>query len=261
MSVEAGLHFVEFGSGTPVLALPGLPADHRFMVETLEPVFSAATGYRRVYPDLPGTGKSAAAATIDSTDAVAEALVGFIDAVLGNEEFLLIGQSYGGYLARSLASRRRSQVLGVALICPLADPLAREVPPRTVERPDPALVAALTEEQAGFGELVVVQTTDVLRRFTAATAGQAIADQAALARIRERYKLAADPEAGPVYDRPVLILTGRQDHVAGYTDQARLLGRYPHATFAVLDQAGHMLAIEQPELLAALLQEWLTRCG
>jgi pimeloyl-ACP methyl ester carboxylesterase len=33
------------------------------------------------------------------------------------------------------------------------------------------------------------------------------------------------------------------------------------ATLAVLDQAGHALPHEQPELQAGLLQEWLARTG
>lgn len=34
---------------------------------------------------------------------------------------------------------------------------------------------------------------------------------------------------------------------------------YRRATYAVLDMAGHNLQIEQPELLSALLREWLDR--
>jgi pimeloyl-ACP methyl ester carboxylesterase len=34
-----------------------------------------------------------------------------------------------------------------------------------------------------------------------------------------------------------------------------------HATLAVLDDAGHALPHERPELLRALLAEWLTRAG
>jgi hypothetical protein len=39
----------------------------------------------------------------------------------------------------------------------------------------------------------------------------------------------------------------------------QILERYPRATFAVLDHAGHGLGIEQPYLLRALIGEWLDR--
>src|SRR5690606_32711693 len=48
------LHFVEYGEGTPVLALHGWGPDHRLMTGCLEPVFANRPGFRRIYPDLPG---------------------------------------------------------------------------------------------------------------------------------------------------------------------------------------------------------------
>ncbi len=54
-------------------------------------------------------------------------------------------------------------------------------------------------------------------------------------------------------------MTGRQDSTVGYARAWELLERYPRATFAVLDGAGHALPHEQPELLRALVTEWLDR--
>jgi hypothetical protein len=47
--------------------------------------------------------------------------------------------------------------------------------------------------------------------------------------------------------------------MVGYRDAWTILERYPRATFAVLDRAGHNLAIEQERLFAALVGEWLDR--
>jgi pimeloyl-ACP methyl ester carboxylesterase len=47
--------------------------------------------------------------------------------------------------------------------------------------------------------------------------------------------------------------------VVGFARAWELLEQYPHATFAVLDCAGHALPHEQPELLHALVTEWLDR--
>ena len=54
-------------------------------------------------------------------------------------------------------------------------------------------------------------------------------------------------------------MTGRQDSTVGYSRAWELLEQYPRATFAVLDGAGHALPHEQPELLRALVTEWLNR--
>ena len=58
---------------------------------------------------------------------------------------------------------------------------------------------------------------------------------------------------------PSLIVTGRQDHVAGYQDAWQLIEQYPRAAFAVLDMAGHNLQIEQPDMFNALVNNWLNR--
>jgi pimeloyl-ACP methyl ester carboxylesterase len=65
--------------------------------------------------------------------------------------------------------------------------------------------------------------------------------------------------ASPPFDKPTLILTGRQDSSVGYRDAWQILENYPRGTFAVLDRAGHNLQIEQETLFNALINEWLDR--
>lgn len=258
------LHHVEKGAGIPVLALHGWTPDHRLMLGCLEPVFARRTGYRRLYPDLPGMGRSPAPPSIASSDDVLDAVLDFVDDHIGATPFLLVGESYGGYLARALTRMRPTQVLGLALICPAGTALEkaeRQVPPRQVLRPDPGLLASLDRQLAEeFASISVVQTPETVRRFRdEILAGLDLADTQAMERIRRRWRLAEDPEGGPPYERPTLILTGRQDDSVGYVEQFGLLPHYPRASFAVLDVAGHNLQIEQPELFDALMLEWLDR--
>lgn len=258
------LNFVEEGAGTPVLALHGWTPDHRLMLGCLEPVFARRTGYRRLYPDLPGMGKSPAPPSIASSDDVLDAIQDFVDDTIGNAPFLLVGESYGGYLARALIGSRAEQVLGLALICPVGTALEqaeRTVPNRQVLRPDPELLDSLDDRLAEeFAAISVVQSPETLLRFRdEILAGLDLADADAMARIRQRWQLTEDPEGGELFERPTLILTGRQDDSVGYLDQFALLPRYPRASFAVLDVAGHNLQIEQPELFDALMLEWLGR--
>ena len=114
------VHYAEHGTGTPVLALHGGGVDHREIMGALEPLFAGRPGYRRVYPDLPGTGRTPAPETVDGADAVLDTLLVLVDDVIGQERFLVVGHSYGGYLARAIANRRPGQVAGLALICSLA---------------------------------------------------------------------------------------------------------------------------------------------
>ncbi|GAB2588922.1 alpha/beta fold hydrolase [Kribbella endophytica] len=252
------LHHVSHGEGIPVLAVHGWTPDHRLMTGCLEPVFADLPGYRRIYPDLPGMGRSPGGA-IDSTDGVLDALLAFVDSVLDGEPFLLVGESYGGYLARAVAARRPEQVLGLGLICPIGvavEHAERTVPPHVVLESTPGLV----DPPEDYLEMTVVQTPETLQAFlTDVVPGLDAADVDAMARIRKNWTLTASPESGPAYERPTLILCGRQDSSTGYVDQWALLPHYPRASYVVLDAAGHNLQFEQPVLFAAHVREWLRR--
>lgn len=257
---DVRVHYAEYGSGKPVLALHGAGVDHREIAGALEPIFSNVPGFRRLYPDLPGMGRTPAPETITSNDDVLDLLLGLIDSVIGDEPFLVIGHSYGGYLARAIASLRPDQTVGVALICPVGAH-TRDVPKHEVLVSSAELNGDLDPDlEATYRSYFVVQTAETLRRFQEYVApADSLADESGLMRIFSNWELRDRPEASKSYLRPVLVLAGRQDATSGYTGPGELIEQYPRATFAVLDRAGHALMHEQPGLVQALVAEWLTR--
>ncbi|MBE3009047.1 alpha/beta hydrolase [Microbispora sp. NEAU-D428] len=263
MEVEVGgaaVHYVEHGSGLSVVALHGAGVDHREMVGSLEPVFRDRSGYRRVYPDLPGMGRTPVPDWLRGSDDVLDLLLGLIDAVVGDQEFAIAGQSFGAYLARGIADRRPAQVAGLALICPLGEE-SRDVPAHAVLHASVDVADVLSPaEQTQFRDYFVVQTPATLERFRQYVAPAIpLVDQEGLGRLFEQWRLSnASADASP-YTGPTLILAGRQDATVGYAGAWDLVERYPHATYAVLDRAGHALPHEQTGLLTALIAEWLDR--
>lgn len=253
------VHYVEHGSGTAVLALHGAGVDHREVEGGLEPLFGSVPGFRRLYPDLPGMGRTPAPGSLNSNDDVVDLLLGFVDSTIGEEPFLMMGQSYGGYLARAVAHLRPRQVVGLGLICPVGAHTG-EVPKHG------ALVSSAVTDgldadlEASFRSYFVVQTAETLSRFRQFVAPAAsLVDEPGLARIFSHWELRDRPEWVAAYPHPVLILAGRQDATAGYKDARALAEDYPRATCAVLDSAGHALLHEQPALTQALVAEWLER--
>jgi pimeloyl-ACP methyl ester carboxylesterase len=100
----------------------------------------------------------------------------------------------------------------------------------------------------------------MLERYEAYVApGALLADQAALSRIGERWDLTPRPGDATQLDCPTLVVAGRQDTTVGFAAALALAADYPRATFAVLDRAGHALPHEQPDLLTALVTDWLGR--
>ncbi|SFT91261.1 alpha/beta fold hydrolase [Arthrobacter sp. ov118] len=254
------VHYAEHGGGTPVLALHGAGVDHREIAGALEPIFRNVPGFRRLYPDLPGMGRTPAPETIKSNDDVLDILLGLIDSTIGDEPFLVIGQSYGGYLARAIAHQRPQQVVGLALICPVGAH-TREVPKHEVLVSSADLRGQLDPElEASYRSYFVVQTTETLSRFREYVApAVSLVDEPSLARILSHWELRDRPDGAKSYFHPVLILAGRQDATAGHTAARELAEDYPRATFAALDRAGHALLHEQPTLTQALIVEWLAR--
>jgi pimeloyl-ACP methyl ester carboxylesterase len=256
MEIEAGqvvVHYVEHGTGQPVLVLYGADVDHREAEACFELVFYGVAGLRRIYPDLPGMGRTIAPETLRSADDVLGTLVDFADKVTGGTAHLLIGHSAGGYYAQAMAARRPARVAGLALVCPLL-PGTRDVPEHRV------VTGSGEVGDDVFRSYFVIQTPEMLERYERYVApAAALADQAALERIGERWELT--PDHAPAYPGPAVVVAGRLDSTVGYAAATDLADHYPHASLAVLDDAGHALPHEQPELLRALLAEWLARAG
>lgn len=229
--------------------------DHREIETAIEAVLGPRSGLRRIYPDLPGMGRSTAGGLTCNADVV-ELLCDFIDHV-GPEPVMVIGHSYGAYLARGLAASRPDKVLGLALLCPVAE-RSTNLPGHEVVRQDADAHSELDPSQwAGFDDYFVVRTSATARRYRDQVApGAALVDVVALERLFTRWTV--DLGSGG-FSRPTLIVAGRRDSVAGHTDATQLLDRYPHATLAVVEDGGHALMHEHPELLGALLDDWLDR--
>jgi pimeloyl-ACP methyl ester carboxylesterase len=253
------VHFAQRGDGTPILILHGANVDHREMLGSIDPVFGQRE-YRRLYPDLPGMGRTPAPEQLNSSDDVLDLLLAFIDGVIGDDPFLLVGHSAGGYFARAISGRRPEQVAGLALICPLGEDV-QGLPPHQVlhSSADPGEELG-PKDAREFRDYFVVHsqaTVEQYKRYVVPS--QALLDEAGLDRIGAHWRLSTSLEEGSPYPGPVLIVTGRQDSMVGYAGPWKLLGHYPRATFAVLDRAGHALPHEQPKLIAPLITEWLDR--
>ena len=192
-------------------------------------------------------------------------VIAFIEKILPNENFLLAGQSYGGYLSRGLIYKMADKIDGVLLICPaiIADYSKRTVPEHVVLVKAENLLAKLTPEEAeDFNSGFVVQNERIYERYAdEIMAGVNIADSAFLQRLqKDGYAFSFEVDKiSRKFDKPALILVGKQDNCVGYKDAWDILENYPRATFAVLDRAGHNLHLEQAELFNSLVSEWLVR--
>ncbi|QXG75586.1 alpha/beta hydrolase [Modestobacter sp. L9-4] len=249
------VHSVEHGSGPPLVTLHGAGVDHRDVEAALEPLLQDS-GLRRIHVDLPGMGRTTAEG-LTGNDDVVTVLGAFLERMAGGP-VLLLGHSYGGYLARGLVARRPHLVRGLALVCPAAERTGEVPDPQVVRQDDDAYDELDADQRAGFDDYFVVRTRTTARRHRdSVVPGMAVQDEVALERVLARWPV----DVGTGSEVPTLLLAGRQDSVVGSADTVALLGRHPRATLAVVDGAGHALLHERPEVAGPLLADWVARAG
>lgn len=228
------------------------------MVRSFEPVFEARPGWRRIYPDLPGHGATPGADWIATEDDKLQVALDLIDAIAPGQRFVVIGASYGGYLALGAVHRRAADLDGVALL--VANPLrgGGSVGTHQVFERDDEAVATLGVDEGSFLMMATIQNASAIEDFrTTIKPAVLAADHLFLDRIAP---FTFDVKKLPApFPRPALVLNARQDAATGYADMLELIESFPRGTFAVLDRAGHPLAHEQPVLFRALVNEWLDR--
>lgn len=258
------INYEVYGSGKPIIMLHGSPVDHRLMKGCMEPVFNNKDGYKRIYFDLPGMGKTKGEKWITNLDKMLEVVIDFINKVIPNENFLLAGESYGGFLARGVLYKMAARVDGLLLICPavILNHDKRNVKALTVLKRDDKLLSEIDPKDAEeFSSIQVVQNKRNWERFRdEILPSLKIADIEFIEKLDESgFDFSFDVNKMDKFHKPTLILLGRQDSSVGYKDAWSVLESYPRATFAVLDRAGHNLQIEQEELFNSLVSEWITR--
>lgn len=259
------INYEIIGEGKPILMIHGYAADHILMSSCMEPIFNDKDNYKRIYIDLPGMGESEIAEWVNCSDRMLEVLIEFIEKVIPNDNFLIAGQSYGGYLSRGVVLKMASRIDGLLLICPciIADRKKRDLPPKVVLEQDTNLLARLSQSDAEhFNSAMVIQNEETYRRYRdEILSGIKKSDINFLRNfIRNGYSFSFDVDnIKNKFDKPTLIILGRQDSGVGYKDAWNILENFTRVTFAVLDRAGHNLQIEQEKLFNSLVYEWLTR--
>ncbi len=247
------------GTGMPVLIIHGWGISKITMKGAFEPVFTKLDGYKRFYIDLPGMGDSERG-DIKNSDDMLEILHDFAVNVI-KEPFMIVGQSYGGLLARGFVNKYPELIKKIILLVPCIIPGVKQgrVEPHTVVERDDELLASLTEEERdSFTLMNVVLTRDVWERYKKyLIPALDSADWDFLNNVLEgSFSFDPDDLKEPCM-LPCLIIAAKQDTEVGYKDQFDLMEKYTNATYCAIERAGHNLQIEQHEIFESLVTNWL----
>jgi len=259
------VHYTSIGEGRPILMLHGASLDYRHILNDMEPAFAQRRGWQRIYLDLPGHGRTPAPASIINQDDVLGVVLNFIDQVIPDQRFTLVGESWGGRLSRAVLAKRYNRVDGMCLI---VTPIIRhdDEPEPVVLVANPELVAEADALDPRVGEVMrsqPVQIREVLDWWVEnSRPAKELWDRDFADRFftEPNIQLSFDINQLPhPFPGPVLIVMGRQDPIVRYTDVWPIVETYPRATVALLDRAGHLAMVHQRTLFTALVNEWLDR--
>lgn len=239
--------------GTPLVCVHGAGGSS---VAFMDLVRRLPPARRVVAPDLPGHGQSDRWHDTITIDGYRDA-VGTVCAKLGLKQAILLGHSMGAAVALRLALSYPERVAGLVLVAgggalrvdrELMALLERELPPEPgalVDRMPPGL-AALSFSPETPAELRARWQAVLL----AAPREVVLGDFRACDGFDVR-------EALPSLRLPVLCVGGADDLIVPPRLLADTAARIPGAEVRIVDRAGHLPHLEQPDAFAALLEPFL----
>ncbi len=236
------------GNGLPVLIFNGFATDMSSMMKSMEPIFYKKNKFKRIYLDHPGVGETQVDDTVKSYKNVLDIIMKFIDKVVEEEKFVIVGSSFGGYIARYVLKEKFDKVEGLLLIYPLINPRMDE---NNVDTDIKEIIYYDKDVQKKIEKRIEDEIIGAMKKTDFTFLER-------LKNVEEGFNIKVDDLPKP-FDKPALILTGKQDNQVGYKDAYNILSNYSRATFCVLDKAGHNLQIEQENLFNTLVNEWLVR--
>jgi pimeloyl-ACP methyl ester carboxylesterase len=249
------------GDGPAVVCIHGLGGTSN----TWTPVLPALQGHRVVRIDLPGSGRSAAAA---SGGAGSLGIAQMVEAVAGVcremdiTQATFLGHSMGTIVCQHLAQQQPALVTRLALFGPLACPpeAARPNIRARAEKAATGGMAAMQEIADAIVQGATSKDTKAHQPVTLALVRESLMRQSAEGYARSCEALAeAQSAALEDINVPVLLVTGDEDGVAPPAAVQAMAERLPQAQVVVLPGCGHWTTMERAADCLRLLQEFLSR--
>lgn len=243
------------GEGEPVIIF------HRASAGYLEPIFEAHPGWKRIYIDPPGVGKSSSDPWINNADQALGVLIKAIETLLPEERFIISGFSYFGYMAMGVIKNMPGRVKGALLTCPVTEPdfSQRDLSVSPFRYTDSTFYKSLHPDERAVFDGFVYQTQGTYNIARNQRRKDVLLDVGFWNRIKENaynFSFSLDSIS---HQGPSLIFLGLQDPVVGYKDGLSLAKNFPRGSIVVLDLASHSLPYEQNEAFTLHVSSWLER--
>jgi pimeloyl-ACP methyl ester carboxylesterase len=249
------LHWRERGAGAPVVLLHAFPLSSALWLPQFE---SLPPNRHWIAPDMRGFGLSEAGGPL-SMDRMADDVAALLDH-LGHASATLCGVSMGGYVAFAFLRRHARRVAALVLCDTRAtadDPagkLSRRISAERVRADGtPAIVTQMLDRLVG-------ETTKRRRPGVYARVRNMLEDARPASFVRAQAAMSSRPDSTPLLGRiavPTLVVTGSEDVIIKPDDARALARAIPGARLEVIEEAGHLPSLEQPERFNQSLLDFL----
>lgn len=251
------LYARDVGQGTPLVLLHAYPFSSSMWLAQRE---GLGGRFRVITPDLRGFGGSVLGDDEPSVDVMADDVAQLLRSK-GISRAVICGLSMGGYVAMALCRRHPERVLGLVLADTKAsadaEP-ARQTRLRRAEQIDAeGSVKVLIDEV--LPDLVGPTTFRRRPQVYGRIRGLVQATPPAAAAWTQRA-MAARPASFDTLRTvriPALIVVGDEDTVTTQDDARAMAEALPNAELLVIERAGHLSAVEQPELFNQAVAEFV----
>ncbi|MDF7626725.1 alpha/beta hydrolase [Lactobacillaceae bacterium L1_55_11] len=243
-------------TGVPIIFLHGFELDSRSLIPFVEPLFHNLTGYQRIYIDLPGMGASKGE-DLENAEILVQQLVVLISSLV-KDKFILVGQSYGGYLTLALLEHFEKQLAAAFLIAPMVigNKQRRHVPAIRNEYVHPHDAKQYSD---GFLDIDVIASQAKYKLYQDRIMGPLLDNQSPkLDRFSQspNYTL-RNGIRQKKYNVPITVLLGKCDNVVGYQDQQEIAKLNARTEFQLLQNSGHNLMIDETNRFLTLFSKFL----
>jgi pimeloyl-ACP methyl ester carboxylesterase len=263
----AGLkvRFAHAGAGSALVLVHGL-LGYSFNWRRVIPIF--ARKFEIFAPELPGAGFSDCNPQLDCRlSSAADRLLGFLDAS-GIDSCDLIGHSYGGAIAMTLAARAPSRVGRLVLVSP-ANPWSRYgrirlalLRNRTVATVFPGLARPMRPLHNYFlrrawGNPCRI-TPEVLRGYSAPILRVGVLEHAVkIVRSWDQDMQELQTTLPQLSHIPTLLVWGSKDRTVDPASAEPLRRNFQSVQFSIIDGAGHLPYEECPEEFTRVVIDFL----
>jgi pimeloyl-ACP methyl ester carboxylesterase len=245
MSNIVKLHNSEAGTGTPLVLLHGFPLSSDIWRAQRA---GLSDWWRVITPDLRGHGKSPAPEGIYEMETMARDVFALLDS-MGIGKAVIMGHSMGGYVTLAAAMLAPERFLGLGLISSQAaadTEEARQGRIKMVEKVaaegSAAIAAAMIPRLfAPDGEAPKAVVDEVRQIMLRTSPTGIIGTLKGMAARENTESLLAKMTV------PVLLLAGEKDQLIPPAKSKALAAMVPKATLTILEKAGHMPMLEDPE--------------